>query len=274
MNEDEATAGSVRGLNGYTIGAVDGDFGWVRDMYFHDRRWDVQYFVVDTSHWRAGKRVLISPVALRGADHEHKVLRATLTKAEIASSPDIDTEKPVSRQHEVELFQYFPYYWLTEGGAGWPDPMPSIRLATLDLEMDEDRMGRGDPHLRSAHTVMHYYVHAMDGDMGHVADFLYSDAPWQISHVVVATRPFGPGRKVLVPVRWIRRVSWEAGTVDVSLMGETVRLAPEYDGEWSAHQEYLARVDAYYRALPSGSAGTTVPAEGTLAKKALTREPE
>jgi hypothetical protein len=252
MTEEDATARSVRALNGYTIGAVDGDIGWVRDAYFHDRHWSVRYLVVDTSHWLSGKRVLISPLSLRGADHAHKVLRATLTKAQVANSPDIDTEKPVSRQHEIELYQYYlPYYWVMDEGADSPyAAAASVQVAALERETDRDRQGHDDPHLRSARAVMHHYVHAIDGDMGHVADFLYDDASWRIGHLVVTTGTFRRGRRVLLPVTWVTQVSWDAGTVDVILPSETIRLAPEYDAARPLHRDYLARVAAYY-ATPS-----------------------
>src|SRR5262249_34102616 len=117
---------------------------------------------------------------------------------------------------------------------------------TLGLEAEGDPHGHDDPHLRSAHSVMRHYVHAVDGDIGHVADFLYDDHSWRITHVVVATRTFRPGRKVLVPVRGVSGVSWNAGTVDVSLTGESIRRAPDYEGPWLVDRDYLDRVAAHY----------------------------
>jgi hypothetical protein len=242
---------SVRALNGYTIGATDGHIGHVRDAYFDDQRWSVRYVVVDTDPWLAGRRVLISPSSLRAADHEHKVLRAALTKAQVANSPDTDTEKPVSRQHEIALYRYyFPYYWVGDavraGASGAP--------AGLELGTNWEPQGHGDPHLRSANAVAHHYVHATDAEIGHVADFLYDDTGWRIGYLVVAAGTFRPGRKVLVPVEWVTWVSWDAGTVDVRLRSETIRLAPEYDPAQPPHREYLARLAAYYAAGPDSSA--------------------
>ncbi len=250
---------SVRALSGYTIGATDGEIGRVRDLYFGDRRWAVRYLVVDTGHWLAGRRVLVSPLSLRGADHERRVLRAALTRAQVASGPDFDTEKPVSRQHEFEFYRYygFPYYWVSSemaarvpyaAAAGVPGA-----LAALELETDWDRHATGDPHLRSAHAVTHHYVHAIDADIGHVADFLYDDESWALSHLVVATGSWWPGRRVLVPVRWVMWVSWDARTVDVGLDSETIRLAPEYDPASPPSREYLARLAAYYEASLTGA---------------------
>lgn len=45
------------------------------------------------------------------------VVRTDLTRHELAESPDADTDRPVSRQHALDLARYygfygFPYHWL------------------------------------------------------------------------------------------------------------------------------------------------------------------
>ena len=54
-------------LKGLTVGALDGDIGSVYDVYFDSKQWTVRYFVVDTGTWLSGRRVLVSPMALRTA---------------------------------------------------------------------------------------------------------------------------------------------------------------------------------------------------------------
>src|SRR5215469_15937337 len=99
--DDDRMFHSVRGLNNFSIGATDGPVGHVRDAYIDDQRWRIRYLVVQTGHWLGGRRVLISPLSLRGVDLAHRTLPTTLTKGQVAGSPDIDTDKPVSRQHEL-----------------------------------------------------------------------------------------------------------------------------------------------------------------------------
>ena len=45
-----------------------------------------------------------------------QLLPVSITKDQVKNSPDIDTQKPVSRQHETEHLGYYgyPFYW---GGA-------------------------------------------------------------------------------------------------------------------------------------------------------------
>ncbi len=104
---------SMKALHGFTIGATDGDIGTVHDGYFDDVSYTVRYVVVETGGWLSGRKVLLSPIAVRAIDWAQKRLMAALTKAQVAESPPIDTEKPVSRQHETAYHGYYGYtpYW-------------------------------------------------------------------------------------------------------------------------------------------------------------------
>ena len=246
----------VKELRHYSIGALDGHIGRIRDAYFDDQGWTIRYLVVDTAHWLAGRRVLISPLSLRGIDPVGKTLPASLTRAQVANSPDFDTEKPVSRQHECELYQYYglPYSWMAD-----EDQLPLVEIgmaaATAQASASE---GAGseedeDPHLRSAQAVTQYQVHARDANIGHVSDFLFDDTSWTIGHVVVATGSWWPGRSVLVPVGWVEQVNWAASRVEVRLPGEAIKQAPEYDTSRPLSADYLARLAAYYGVRPGSS---------------------
>src|ERR1019366_9684119 len=92
---------------------------------FDDESWAIRYLVVNTGGWLSGRLVLVSPIALRQAEWESKRLDVALTKNQIENSPQIDTHKPVSRQHEALYMGYYgyPYYWggpYLWGGASYP----------------------------------------------------------------------------------------------------------------------------------------------------------
>jgi hypothetical protein len=86
---------SVTHLQGATIHATDGEIGKVDQFYFDDETWAIRYLVANTSHWPAGRLVLISPIALVQRNWESKRLDVALTKKQIENSPPIDTHKPV-----------------------------------------------------------------------------------------------------------------------------------------------------------------------------------
>ena len=151
-----------------------------RTCYFDDTSFTVRHLVVDTGGWLGGRKVLISPMALRDIDWGGKRINAALTKAQVEKSPAIDTDRPVSRQHEIEYYGYYGYpsYWAGPylwGAYPYPYPL-SGRATSLEKERHWDWAGEGgDPHLRSSAAVTGYHIAATDGDIGHVEDFLVDD---------------------------------------------------------------------------------------------------
>ena len=104
---------NARNLKGFAIRATDGEIGTVDQFYFDDETWAIRYLMVETGGWLGGRRVLISPISVVRADWQAKRLDVSLTKKQVENSPDIDTHKPVSRQHEAAYLGYYGYpnYW-------------------------------------------------------------------------------------------------------------------------------------------------------------------
>ncbi len=251
----------VSNFPGREIHATDGGIGSVRQFYFDDEAWAIRYLVVDTGKWLIGRHVLISPISLGKTEWDAGVFNVSLTKDQIEHSPDIDTEKPVSRQHEADYLDYYgyPYYWY--GGGLWgPRAYPAelgmgfpVRagIATGDRQSVAKSQGtsakdQGDPHLRSTKEVIGYYIQAQDGDIGHVEDFIIDDETWQIRYIVVDTVNWWPGKKVLVSPQWIERLDWAQSKVYVDLRRETIKSAPEFDRSAPISREYEARLYRHY----------------------------
>ena len=244
----------LRNLNevrGIAIHAVDGNIGSVDDFYFDDERWAVRYLVVDTGDWLPGRRVLISPISVTGADWIRSRLDLSLTKDQVERSPDVDTHKPVSRQHEVEYANYYgyPYYWY--GGGLWgAEGFPAALAATTVSESMEDRgaslQEQADPHLRSLKDTVGYYIEALDGDIGHVDDMLADDKTWAIRYIVVDTGNWLPGKKVIIAPEWIRGMNWAESKVFVDLRRKEIEGAPEYDPAATVESEYEERLYGHY----------------------------
>jgi hypothetical protein len=242
---------SLKELRGYTIHATDGNIGKAHDLYFDDEHWVLRYLVVDTGGWLSGRRVLISPVALGQPDWQAHWFPVLLTKTQVEHSPDIDTDRPVSRQQEHALHSYYrwPIYWAHSPlvSAGTPLVMPP---ETLHPEKSEEEASgeedQGDVHLRSIREVIGYNIHARDGEIGHVEDFIADDDTWVIRYLVVDTRKVLPGKKVLVSPQWIERVSWRASEVYMDLAQESIRNHPEYDPSEPVNRAYEERLYDYY----------------------------
>ena len=101
-------------LKGYKLDSLDGEMGKVKDFYFDDQHWTIRYLVADTGNWLTGRQVLISPHALVAAIKEDEHIAVDLTKKQIEDSPSLASDKPVSRQFELEYYGYYgwPSYWV------------------------------------------------------------------------------------------------------------------------------------------------------------------
>lgn len=250
---------TAKTLNGYALRARDGDIGHVKDLYFDDLLWNLRYFVVDTGGWLTGRRVLVAPESVSGTLFTNdKLIPVDLTREQVKGSPDIDTEQPVERQRELALREYYgwPAYWgmtTPETGIAPVPPLPAtddptLRLTRRDTEaaavLDHDPLG--DPHLRSTNEVMGYRIAATDGYIGHVEDFLIDDETWRIRYIVVDTRNWWPGKKVVIAPAWIRDVSWNKSSVAVDLTRTAIKNSPPYEPGQPLTPETAGLLHDYY----------------------------
>lgn len=232
-------------LNGYKLDSRDGEIGKVKEFYFDDQHWTIRYLVADTGNWLAARKVLISPYALNTVIKSAKHLTVDLTKKQIEDSPSLDTHKPVSQQFEVDYYGYYrwPAYW--SGSSAWGE-YPYI-------ERDKTKWGKGteaakswDRHLRSTEEVTSYHVQALDGEIGHIEDFVIDDETWAIRYLIVGTKNWWPGKKVLISPQWIERVSWSEAKVFINLSREAVKKSPEYTEEALLAREYEIGLHRHY----------------------------
>jgi PRC-barrel domain len=238
----------VSNLKGCSIGATDGVIGEVEDLYFDDQRWTVRYLVIDTSGWLAGRRVLVSPWAIRAVDVANQSIAVDLTRAQVENSPSVETQQPIDRRYEMEYSRYYgyPYYWT--GPYAWGLERYPLTAPVAPGEPPTERVEpEGDPHLRSTTAIAGYYIQAADGDIGHVEDFLVEDRSWTIRYAVVDTRNWWPGKKVLISPDWITHVDWYDSKVHVDLTRDTIKSSPEYDASLPLDREYEARLYESYR---------------------------
>lgn len=264
------TLRSVKELEGYSIRATDDQIGSVHEFLFDDDQWTIRYMVVDTGGWLSGRKVLISPIALGTADWQAQALSVNLSRQQVEESPDITTEQPVSRQHELELANYYGYrpYW--GGGGLWgmgmypvglwgattvgagplgvpPGAPPSPGLTATEREVLRSQEQQGDPHLRSTREVNGYTIQAIDDDIGHVDDFIVDDESWTLRYFVIDTGNWWPGKRVLLAPAWMRSISWEDRAVYVDLHKEQIKNGPEYDLSRMPNREDEERLHQHYK---------------------------
>lgn len=235
-------------LNGFTIGGTDGEIGKVKEFYFDDNSWTIRYIIVETGSWLSGRKVLLSPLAVIKTDWKEKVFIVDLTTEQIKNSPNADTDKPVSRQHERELYGYYNWgstYWGGGMGMGmYPIAMDPTMLKENDVSVNDTT--DDDPHLRSTDKVTGYNIKATDGEIGDVEDFIISDSNWSIDFILVDTGNWFPGKKVLIAPKMIKEINWETSTVIVNASEDKVKNSPEYQPDEELSESYEANLQNYY----------------------------
>ncbi|MFZ3321189.1 MAG: PRC-barrel domain-containing protein [Usitatibacter sp.] len=254
----------LKDLQDYEIHATDGNIGHVKDFYFDDEAWVIRYLIVDTGTWLSGRKVLISPISIGRPDWAQKLLPVSITKEQVENSPDIDTEKPVSRQHEMGYLSYYGYqnYWGGAGlwgavsypslwGLGYPDMIPTRQVVQPESEKAIARAEAAharneDHHLRSCEAIVGYHIQATDGEIGHVQGLLVDEETWAIRYLVVDTNNWWLGHRVLIAPQWIKKMSWSDTTVSLDLTWQQVKDAPEYDSAAGLDRKQEASIYDHY----------------------------
>jgi hypothetical protein len=232
-------------LEGYKLDSLDGEIGKVKEFYFDDRHWTIRYLVIETGTWLADRQVLISPYALATVNNEAKSIAIDLTKKQIEESPALDRHKPVSQQFEKVYYLHYgyPVYW--GGPLSWgPCPYPLLDREEWNIPA-QDKKG-WDPHLRSTCAVSGQHIQTLDGELGHVEDFIIDDETWAIRYLIIDTHNWWPGKRVLVSPQWIERVSWAAQKVFINLSRETIKQSPEYTAESLLTRDYEVGLHGHY----------------------------
>ena len=221
-------------LIGRTVSATDGEVGRIVDLFVDDAQWAVRYLVVDSGSWLASRRVLLSPASVVAEALAVGPLPVALTREQVERSPDVDTEKPVSRQYEIAHSLHYGYdtYW--SGPSLWGAGMlPSIRHGMVpgvapglvrpplgsgpanaepptevqELAMQAEQEAQRS-HLRSAREIIGYHVDARDGRVGTLDDLLVDGRSWAVRHLVVDAKPWWPGGHVRVAPALASEVDW------------------------------------------------------------------
>jgi hypothetical protein len=242
-------------FNGYAIEASDGRLGTVSDLLFEDVGWAVRWLVVDTGNWLPGRKVLLPLTALGQPDRALRNFPVALTMRQEKESPDIDTDQPVSRQTEAQVYSHYgrePYWRRGSFPTGDATATPSadlLRLSELKplnpISVDT-QLSVGDPHLRAIAAVATCDVHATDGAIGHVADLLVDDGNWHIRYIIVDTTNWWPGEMVLISPGLIQEIDWPRRLVQLDVDRQKVKDSPPYDKSITVDGAYDESFLTYY----------------------------
>ncbi len=237
-------------MEGFTMQGSDGEIGKVLEFYFDDHSWTLRYLIVETGNWFNSHKILISSFALLEPNWEENNFPVSLTQNQILNSPLIDTDLPVSRQEEMKLYNYYPWtnYWDGGVGMGMSGMMDGLEPSVWQILKEKSSKNEPvfNPFLRSSKAVKGYHIRTEDGEIGHVDDFIIDDYTWRIDFIVVDTRNWISGKKVLITPKHIKNINWETSELEILGTQEEVRLSPEYNAGDVLDEKYLEELSYYY----------------------------
>jgi sporulation protein YlmC with PRC-barrel domain len=201
---------AAKDLYGTALEGIDGRVGTVYDILFDDRTWKVRHLVVSLDRWFLGQQVLLDPEVIEWGDGPERRLQVRLTKQEVRQSPSVDTDLPMARRASEAAAQVLVWeaYWANV--------------------IETPGESQGDPHLRSTKMLSGLHLHCINGQLGHVEDFLIDRQTWSVRDLVVDTRNWWPGKHVLVEPALVESISWADREIRLSLPREQVEDRPAY----------------------------------------------
>jgi len=107
-----------------------------------------------------------------------------------------------------------------------------------------------DAHLRSTSEVTGYHVHATDGEIGHVENFVFDHANWDIRYFGVDTRNWWAGEHVLISPYAVREIDWAGRHVELNTTRAQVKASPP----WIPSQWLIVPTSDSYTATTTGRA--------------------
>jgi hypothetical protein len=207
---------SANDLWGFSIGATDGEIGQVEEFLF-DEHWIVRGIVVNIGGWFTPNKITVSTTSINRVDWTTRSVETPLTRQEVKSSPQIASGRSDNSTEHV-------------------------KSAGAKVSHDEGSTNR----TRSTKALKGFAIAARDRDIGHVDDFIIDDERWMIGYVVVDTRNWLPGKKVIVPPSRMKKIDWRTGKIHAELSRRDIKNSPEYDDTLTIDREYEERIHRHY----------------------------
>lgn len=247
---------SLKDLTDFSVETIDGTKGKVKDFLFDENSWVIRYLEVDFGTFFNDKRVLIPGFFLTSPVWEDKKFPVDLTTENIENCPAPQDVKTVSREYEEKLSRHYGYSfdwtYSVAPGAIWYPPRPMAgpeRIREENFDIDEEHL---QSSLRSFTEVKGYTIHAIDGKMGHVEDFIADDSDWQIVYMIADTSNWLPwSKKVILAVSWLKKISYAEGEIFMDLHTDTIKNAPEFHSDFTFDSDNEKSLVEYYNKTPA-----------------------
>lgn len=222
---------TLNDLGNFTVNAIDGYVGKVKDFYFDDRTWKIRYLVVESGTWLKNRKVLLQGDAIKYVSMENKTLTLDASMYDVKNGPSIDRDIAISPQSEIDYLSYYGYsfYRASSGVDVHGLEQDDGQIAEVFANVDSVRRQYGDRHLRSCKEIINYAIEAIDSEVGHLQGILFDDDTWSVAYLMVNTSNWWLGHQVLIEPQSIKDVSWGDARIYLDLLRQQVQDAPIYD---------------------------------------------
>ncbi len=135
-------------MNRATVNGTDQELGSLKDIHFDGDSWIVRYVTIDTGTWLSGREVPLQPTILSTKEWGRNLVTADVNQQLVEASPVQESDRPVSRQMEIELAHHYqwPAHWM--GGAVMGAPLPSPRSAVPVATQEKIEHAQGELRTR------------------------------------------------------------------------------------------------------------------------------
>ena len=235
-------------IEGYAVEGTDGALGTVSDLMFDERHWGVRWLVVDTGTWLSKRNVLLPLSVLGEPDPVDRRVTANLTMRQVEKSPVIDIAQPFSGEIEAAIYKGYATKpdrerTLVTANAAQGDPSASWLSESNGSVTGQ---AEADWHLHGIAAIKGFGVEGVDGDIGHVEDFLFDSSDWTIRYIVVHIGVWWPGEKVLISPLSIERIDWARSILNLDATQRKVKASPAYREGGTVDGAYDESFMTYY----------------------------
>ena len=241
---------SLKELLNYSIQGIAIKKGSVKDFLFSENELTVRYLEVDLGTLLfTGKKVLIPREIVGKPKWEEAAFPVKLTETQINDCPKAEENKPISREFEEVLSNYYRVdnYWLD------PLPIPVTGHGFIHKEKPEEILTENDIHnnldtsLRSFKEILGYKIKSNDSRTGHVEDLIIDTQTWQVNYLVIDTKDWNPfSKKVILNVDHVGSISYIKKEMEINLSSEAINSGPEFDPSIPINEVYEKKLFDYY----------------------------
>jgi uncharacterized protein YrrD len=249
---------SEEGLRNLHVDALDGYFGKIDEFYFEEKSWAVRYIIIIYGFLHHVRK-MISPSVIENMSTERIAVKLNIEQ--IKNSPDIDTQKPVSRELEEKIHKYYgwPNYWTyppytnTYGtalypgfGLSYPYSMPLYRdRDKIHEEMNKD-IKNIQSNLRSTKELIGYSAKSRNQYIGRIKDYLVDDKSWALRYTIIDTDSFLSGKKIIIASHWAIDIDWFSKTIFFDIDEQVIKNGPSYENSMVLDRDFESRIFDYY----------------------------